>query len=427
MVDIDPLTKLYVVRFLEKDKRPNKKDDKFEILRQEIGLRDTNNVLDLVKESARTKHSENKDNPNLAKDHQTIVDLNLYDIPSVHIKLTEDQAARLRRNPNVRWVYIPEKRTADVETTPWGITRVQADSLNTATRHTGYGVKVAVIDTGINYNHLDLKPNYKGGASFIPGISDPMDDNTLVETSGGQTGPVFHGSHCSGTICAAINNADVVGVAPTAWLYAAKVLDKNGSGTAAEVTQGFVWADVNDMDVLSASLGSSGQDPDESAAVASCFANGRFIAAAAGNDGVQELHFPASYAGVWSVGAVDQTDTLASFSSWGAPTDFVAPGVGILSDTGNKTTSGTRLLDGTSQATPHISGLAALAIANYRFSPCDTNVYSPTQTKLIHIAGAMIASCDTLGQTSVGVASLKYGFGMPQALALTELLTGVSN
>src|SRR4249919_1143977 len=127
MVDIDPLTKLYIVRFLEKDKRPNKKDDKFEILRQEIGLRDTNNVLDLVKESARTKHSENKTNPNLAKDHQTIVDLNLYDIPSVHIKLTEDQAARLRRNPNVRWVYIPEKVKADVETTPWGITRVQAD------------------------------------------------------------------------------------------------------------------------------------------------------------------------------------------------------------------------------------------------------------------------------------------------------------
>ena len=76
---------------------------------------------------------------------------------------------------------------------------------------------------------------------------------------------------------------------------------------------------------------------------------------------------------------------------------------------------------------PHIAGLAAIALANYRFSPCDTNVYPTTQTKLIQIAGAMISSCDTLGQTTTGVASEKYGFGMPQALALTELLTGVSN
>jgi len=424
MVDIDPNSKLYVVRFMEKDRRQNKKDDKFEILRQVAGIRDTPNVLDLMKESARTKHSENKDNPNLIKDHQTAVDINLYDIPSVHIKLTQEQAAALRRHPDVRWVYEPAERHADVETTPWGISRVQATSLDLATRHTGYGVKVCVTDTGINFNHQDLKPNYKGGATFIPGTTTPMDDNTLVETSGGQTGPVFHGSHCSGTICAAINNADVVGVAPTAWLYAAKVLDKNGSGTAAEITQGFLWGDTNDMDIFSISLGSSGTDPDEAAAVATLISHGRFMAAAAGNEGVQELHYPAAYGGVWSVGAVDQTDTLASFSAWGSPTDFVAPGVGILSDTGNATTSGTRLLDGTSQATPHISGLAALAYANYRFSPCDTNVYPPAQNKMVHVAGAMIASCDTLGQTTTGVASLKYGFGMPQALALTELLTG---
>src|SRR6476661_5924687 len=104
MVDIDPNSKLYVVRFLEKDKRQNKRDYKFEILRQLAGIRDTPNVLDLMKESARTKHSENKDNPNLIKDHQTAVDINLYDIPSVHIKLTQEQAAVLRRNPNIRWV-----------------------------------------------------------------------------------------------------------------------------------------------------------------------------------------------------------------------------------------------------------------------------------------------------------------------------------
>jgi subtilisin len=425
MVDIDPKSKIYAVVFKEKDKRKNKRDDKMEILRQVIGLRDTNNILDLVKEAQRTRHSIHKDNKNIAKDHQTIVDINRYDIPNVHIKLTQEQAAALRRNENVRWVYEPPMRKPDADTVPWGVSRVQANSLNLATRHNGYGVKVAVCDTGIDFNHQDLKPNYKGGISVIPGVSSPLDDNSGVITSGGVTGPEYHGTHCSGTVCAAINNADVVGVAPTAWLYAVKLLAGQGATPATSVAEGLIWADENDMDVMSMSFGALGSDPTEQNAIAGAFANGRFLAAAAGNDGVKELHYPASYAGVWSVGAVDQTDTLASFSSWGAPTDFVAPGVGIISDLGGGT-SGTHPLDGTSQATPHISGLAALAIANYRFSPCDTQTYPPNQSKLIHIAGAMIASCDTLGQTSIGVASEKYGFGMPQALRLTQILTGTS-
>jgi subtilisin len=427
MVDVDPNSKLYVVRFKEKEKRQNKKDDKMEILRQAIGLRDTNNILDLVRESQRTKFSENKDNPNLAKDHQTVVDINLYEIPSVHIKLSTDQAAALRRHPDVRWVYEPGMSYTCAEVVPWHITRVQSNSLNPQTRHTGYGVKVAVIDTGINYNHQDLKPNYKGGVSFVPGLTDPMDDNNATEMNfEGQTVAVYHGTHCSSCVAAAINNADMVGVAPQAFLYAGKVFGHNQGSPNAVIAQAIVWADQNDMDVISMSLGSTGNDPDEADAIAKAYANGRFIAAAAGNDGKQEIFYPAGYAGTWSVGAVDQADTLASFSNWGSPTDFVAPGKNITGCNGGAT-SGTHILDGTSQATPHIAGLAAIAYANYRFSPCDTNVYPPAQTKLVHIAGAMIASCDTLGQTSPGVRSAQYGFGMPQALAMTELLTGVTN
>lgn len=429
MVDIDPEQKLYSVRFKEKDKRQNKTDDKLEILRSIIGLRDTNNILDLIKESQRTRLSENKTNPNIAKDHQTIVDINLYEIPSIHIKLTDEQVSRARKHPDIRWVEAASMYHADAETVPWGISRVGADQVSTATKHRGYGVKVCVLDTGINYNHVDLKPNYKGGASFVAGITDPMDDNKLVETSGGQTAPVYHGTHCSGSICAAQNNSVVVGVAPESWLYAAKVLDTNGGGANLDIAQGMLWADQNDFDILSMSLGGDGANQDVADAAQTCYNHNRFIAAAAGNNGQRMLHYPAADAGVFCVGAVDQSDTKASFSQWFSVgfVDFVAPGVGIVSDTGgtgNPSTTGIRTLDGTSQATPHIAGLAALAYANYRFSPCDTNVYPPTQTKIIQIVGALISSCDTLGQTSAGVASEMYGFGMPQAVRLTELLNG---
>ena len=429
MVDIDPNSKLYSVRFKEKNRRQNRVDDKLEILRNIIGLRDTNNILDLIKESQRTRLSENKTNPNLAKDDKTIVDINLYDIPSIHIKLTDEQVSRLRRDPDIRWV--EESATAHIaaETVPWGVSRVGANTIDPKTGHRGYGVRVCVLDTGINYNHVDLKPNYKGGASFIAGVTDPMDDNKLVETSGGQTAPVYHGTHCSGSIAAAENNSVVVGVAPEAWLFAAKVLDTNGSGPFLGVAQGMLWADQNDMDILSMSLSSPSSNQDQADAAQKCFNNGRFIAAAAGNDGKREPSYPAGNAGVYAVGAVDQTDTKASFSQWytAGYVDFVAPGVGIVSDTGgtgNPSTTGIRTLDGTSQATPHIAGMAALGFSNYRFSPCDTNVYPPNQSKLIHVVGAMISSCDTLGQTTAGVASEMYGFGMPQAGRLIQLLTG---
>ena len=427
MVDIDQNEREYSVRFKEKDKRKNQRDDKFEILRSVIGLRDTNNVLDLVKESRRTVASENKNNPNITKDHQTIVDINLYQIPSVHIKLTPEQAAKLRRHPDIRWVIEDAVRKADAESIPWGITRVAADKLNPATRHRGYGVKVGIIDSGIDFNHTDLKPNYKGGVSFIPGNSSPMDDFNFAPDGKTVIG-TYHGTHVSGTVAAAVNNFGVVGVAPDVFLYAVKVLDKTGFSVGNSITQGMIWGNENKMDTCNMSLSGTGFAPDEADAMQLASNESRFMSCSSGNNnivngGKPEVRYPAGLAGAWANGATDNTDTITDFSTWGPVgyVDFVGPGKGVISDKPGNTTQS---LDGTSMSTPHVTGMYALGLANYRFSPCDTNTYPPNQRKLIHIVGAMISSCDTLGVVTPGTQDAHYGFGMPISDKICDILLG---
>lgn len=423
MVDIDPTEKEYSVRFKEKDKRQNQKDDKFEILRQVIGLRDTNNYLDLRKESDKTRLDEHKHNPNIAKDHSTIVDLNLYEIPSIHIKLRPDEVAKLRRHPDIRWVQEAGERRMDADIVPWGISRVGADrTFADATLHGGgYAVKVAMLDTGMDSTHTDLKANSKGGASFMPGFTKPDDDNT----------PTFHGTHTSGTVAAAFNNFGVVGVVPQAFLYAVKVLGGSaGAATSNSVAQGLVWANLNKMDVCNLSLSGSAAsfNQDEADAIQLASNESRAIFCASGNNniingGKPETRYPAGYPGAWAVGAIDNTDTIANFSTYGPAgyVDFVGPGVAVTSTHPVNTTS---TIDGTSMACPHLAGLYSLGLANYRFSPCDTVTYPPTQRKMIHIVGAMISSCDLLGIVAPGTQNVVYGFGLPIADKMTDILLG---
>lgn len=420
MVEIDPTLTRYVVRFKEKTKRKNQRDDKFEIVRHEAGIADTNNYQDLVKESLKTAHSEYKNNPYLIKDHQTIVDINLFETPQVHIKLTAEQAAVLRRHEDIRYVEPVKYRKTCAEIIPWGITRVQGGSaVNSTKYHKGAGVRCAVVDTGCDFTHVDLAPNYKGGMTAVAGTTTPQDDFN----------PEYHGTHVAGILLAAANNAGVVGVACEAWLYAVKAGDLHGSFTNADVVEAYTWCNANNMQVVNSSFAGAGFDQGESDAVHAGFLNNEYYGCASNNTGTNAPTYPASYANAWCTGSVDKADTISSFSTWGPVgyVDFVGPGGGnglgdITSDM-----PGNRLQDlpGTSMATPHICGIAALGFANYRFSPCDTITYAPTQTKIIQIVGAMISSCDTLGKTTPGVQNDHYGFGMPQASKMMQLLAGV--
>jgi subtilisin len=234
------------------------------------------------------------------------------------------------------------------ESTPWGVTRVDADDAWAAGK-TGEGIKVMVIDTGVDQTHPDLLANIKGGKDFVNGDSNPDDDNG-------------HGSHVAGTIAAVDNTIGVIGVAPGADLYAAKVLNRRGSGWLSDVAFGIDYARTTGMHVANMSLGaSSGASTLETACDAAAAA-GVLLCAAAGNSGDgnetdTELGYPAAYASCVAVGATDSSDEVASFSNSGDFVDFSAPGVSIPSTfkDGQYTT-----YSGTSMATPHVAGMAAL-------------------------------------------------------------------
>ncbi|KAF5409976.1 MAG: Tk-subtilisin [Candidatus Methanocomedens sp.] len=114
------------------------------------------------------------------------------------------------------------------QVTPWGIDKVQAPQAH-ANGITGAGVDVAIIDTGINYNHPDLASNYQSGYDFVNSDNDPIDD----------TG---HGTHVAGTVAAINNDFGVIGVSPEVNLYALKVLDASGSGSYSNIISAIDWA-----------------------------------------------------------------------------------------------------------------------------------------------------------------------------------------
>jgi subtilisin family serine protease len=229
----------------------------------------------------------------------------------------------------------------------WGINRVHAPAAWDTTE--GAGVKVAIIDTGIDLNHPDLAGKVDGGYSAITKTEKPED---YQDDNG-------HGTHVSGTIAALRDGKGVVGVAPKARLYAVKVLDADGSGNLSDVIDGIVWAAKNGMQVANMSLGAPTDSDAMHRAVRFAKGSGLIIVAAAGNSG-GSVGFPGQYPEVITVSASDSNDHIASFSSRGPQVKFIAPGVDVVSD---KLGGGFISYNGTSMATPHVTGLAALAVS----------------------------------------------------------------
>jgi subtilisin len=296
--------------------------------------------------------------------------------------------AALQRDPRVAYVVEDMERSITAQTVPTGIQRIFADD-NSNIGINGsddwrVDVDVAVIDTGVDYEHPDL--NVVGGVNCTGKIF------TATCVPGGDDDH-YHGTHVAGTIGAIDNGTGVVGVAPGARIHPVKVLNSRGSGYTSWIVAGIDWvaANAGTIEVANMSLGGSGYNQAEYDAIQGAVNNGVAFAVSAGNSDADANNYsPAAFDNVLTVSALadfdgapgglgsptcrtDRDDTLADFSNWGSAVDIAAPGVCILStyplEQGEYGT-----ISGTSMASPHVAG--ALALLASRNNPGnDVDVY----------------------------------------------------
>jgi thermitase len=209
-------------------------------------------------------------------------------------------------------------------------------------------VTVAVLDTGISIDHPEFAGRLVLGKDLVNGDADPADDHG-------------HGTHVAGIIAAAIDGQGMVGIAPDVTLMPIKVLGADNIGDWADVAAGIVQAADAGVDVINLSLGSLSGSETLRAAVEYAAAKGVLMVAAAGNNGAEVATYPASYAEPISVAASTNTDARWSLSNFGADIDVAAPGYAIWSTNWSpEAPFGYASRSGTSQAVPHVSGIAAL-------------------------------------------------------------------
>lgn len=216
----------------------------------------------------------------------------------------------------------------------------------------GAGVKVAVLDTGVDLDHPDLIKNLLPGYNFVNEGKDPWDDNQ-------------HGTHVAGIIAAECNQIGMVGVAPEARIIPVKVLDRRGNGSLVNVAKGIRWAtDVGGADLICMSLGSPNPVQEVRKAIQHAISKKVICFVAAGNAGVtKQIFYPANYPETIAIGSIDENLSRSNFSNTGENLDFMAPGGKIFSTVPDNWYA---VLSGTSMAAPFATGVAALVLSHVR-------------------------------------------------------------
>ena len=319
-------------------------------------------------------------------------------VPAIAASIPEAAIQGLLRNPRVTSIE-PDITVYAIDAeldNAWGVKHIGAGTVHDGGNR-GAEMKIAIIDSGIDYTHPDLDANYDGGYDFVNDDTDPMDD-------------YGHGTHVAGTVAAEDDGVGVVGVAPEARIYALKVLGADGSGLYSDVIAALQWARDNGIQVTNNSYGSS-DDPGDTvkAAFDNSYAAGVLHVAAAGNSGIppgkgDSVIYPARWESVIAVAATDEGDKRARWSSTGADLELAAPGVDIYS---TLLGGGYGEKDGTSMASPHVAGTAALVMVSGAVSDTD-GLYGIAN----EVRERLSATADDLGDAGWDP---KYGYGLVDA------------
>lgn len=263
--------------------------------------------------------------------------------PAEAVWLEDDQPIRVDAPSTI----MPKPTTAD-RGIPWGVQKIKAPLAWSST--TGHRIKVGVIDTGVDFNHPDLKQSLGRGINLLNRSALPFDDNG-------------HGTHIAGTIAAANQVHGMIGVAPRATVYPVKAFDNNGSAFVSDIVLGIEWCVNNGMNVINMSFGMKSRSKSLHTAVNNAYNSGVIIVASSGNDGKRKaVDYPARYPQTIAVGATNRLRRIAPFSNRGMHIDIYAPGDKILSAW---LRGKYNEMSGTSMATSHVSGAIALLLARH--------------------------------------------------------------
>ncbi|MFN5865421.1 MAG: S8 family peptidase [Candidatus Kapaibacterium sp.] len=327
-------------------------------------------------------------------------------------KLSTTQAGMLQKDARV--AYVEQDQIANavaVQTNPtWGLDRIDQLSLGLSNsytyNYTGSGVDAYIIDTGILTSHTDFGGRAVFGFNAIGGMN--------VDSNG-------HGTHVAGTV-----GGTVLGVAKGARLIAVKVLNASGSGTYSQIIAGVDYVTSNHTTnpaVANMSLG-GGASTALDAAVQNSIADGVTYCVAAGNSSANAVNYsPARVTQAITVGATSNTDGWASFSNYGSVVDVLAPGVNITS-TWNTSNTAAAILSGTSMASPHVAGCAALYLQQY-----PTATPAAVQTAIVNTSSPNKISGVPTATVNALVNSLWAGTGpaAPAAPTLVSPANGATN
>ena len=260
-------------------------------------------------------------------------------------KMNKKAYNKLLQDASVEYISNDPARYIMAQSTPYGIPMVQATSLSQSDLDAR---KVCVIDTGYNLGHPDLPDTGDG-------VSGQANNSQVGSWNNDGNG---HGTHVAGTIGALDNNTGVVGVYPGVDMHIVKIFNDSGSWTSAsDLIAGIQQCADAGADVVNMSLGGGSSSTAERNAMQNFVNNGVMLIAAAGNDGNSTFSYPASYDAVISVGAVGSNESWASYSQYNSQVEISGPGSSVNSTYPTNTYAS---LSGTSMATPHVAGAAAL-------------------------------------------------------------------